>query len=79
MKEGYNNGIYFRIKYDFLTHKYYLKNIDEGFGTYIKIDNSIIKEKSIICIGNSYLAFSYDLRFNNQNNLMKTKNMNQLY
>ena len=73
MKEGYNNGIYFRIKYDFLTHKYYLKNIDEGFGTYIKIDNSIIKEKSIICIGNSYLAFSYDLRFNNQNN-NKTKN-----
>ena len=50
-----------------------MKAIDEGFGTFIKIENTIIKEKSIIYIGNSYLAFSYDLHFKNQNN-KKTKN-----
>ena len=38
----------------------------DGFGTYIKIDDAIIKEKSIINIGNSYLAFSYDIYLNNQ-------------
>ena len=38
----------------------------EGYGTYIKIDCFAIKEKSIINIGNSYLAFSYNIYLNNQ-------------
>ena len=38
----------------------------DGYGTYIKIDCFTIKEKSIINIGNSYLAFSYNIYLNNQ-------------
>ena len=38
----------------------------DGYGTYIKIDCITIKEKSIINIGNSYLAFSYNIYLNNQ-------------
>ena len=33
----------------------------DGLGTYIKINNAIIKEQSIINIGNSYLAFSFNM------------------
>jgi hypothetical protein len=62
-----NNSIYFKIKYDFLSHKYYLKDMGESFGTYIKIDNTNIKEKAVINIGNTYLAFSYNIYLNNQN------------
>ena len=42
----------------------------DSFGTYIKIDNTIIKEKTVINIGNTYMAFSYNIYLNNQN---KTK------
>ena len=62
-----NNCIYFKIKYDFLSHKYYLKDLGDSFGTYIKIDNTIIKEKTVINIGNTYMAFSYNIYLNNEN------------
>ena len=45
----------------------------DGFGTYIKIDNTIIKEKSIINIGNSYLVFSYDIYLNEENKNVRKK------
>ena len=71
IKEEINNendkDIYFKIKYDFLSHKYFLKDLGDGYGTYIKIDVITIKEKSIFSMGNSYLAFSYDIYLNNQN------------
>ena len=45
----------------------------DGFGTYIKIDSMIIKEKSIFNIGSSYLCFSYDIYLNEQNNKKSKK------
>ena len=42
--------------------------MEDGFGTYIKISKIPIKEKSIINIGDSYLAFSYNINLNNNNN-----------
>ena len=45
------------------------------FGTYIKIDKTTIKEKSIINIGNSYLAFSYNIYLNNLNNNYNSKKL----
>ena len=39
----------------------------DSFGTYIKIDNTIIKEKTVINIGNTYMAFSYNIYLNNIN------------
>ena len=40
----------------------------DGFGTYIKISKIPIKDKCIINIGDSYLAFSYNINLNNINN-----------
>ena len=39
----------------------------DGFGTYAKISKIPIKEKNIINIGDSYLAFSYNINLNNAN------------
>jgi hypothetical protein len=61
----------------------------DGLGTYIKINNAIIKEQSIIKIGNSYLAFSFNMISKNNKEdiskkllflkIMKIKNFIQLY
>ena len=67
LKDDIDNFIYLKIRYDFLSHKYYLKDMGDSFGTYIKIDNTNIKEKTIINIGNTFLAFSYNIYLNNQN------------
>ena len=60
-------GIFFKIHFDFLNHKYYLKDMGFGFGTYIKIDNTNIKENTIINIGDSFLVFSYQIYLNYEN------------
>lgn len=59
-----NEGIFFKIQFDFFNHKYYLKDMGSGFGTYIKIDNRTIKENTIINIGDSFLIFSYQIYLN---------------
>lgn len=66
-KVSKNDGIFFKIYFDFLNHKYYLKDMGFGFGTYIKIDNTNIKENTIINIGDSFLIFSYQIYLNNEN------------
>ena len=73
LKDDIDNFIYLKIRYDFLSHKYYLKDMGNSFGTYIKIDNAIIKEKAVINIGNTYMAFSYNIYLNNQNNCCSKK------
>lgn len=73
LKDDIDNFIYLKIRYDFLSHKYYLKDMGNSFGTYIKIDNAIIKEKTVINIGNTYMAFSYNIYLNNQNNCCSKK------
>lgn len=59
-----NKGIFFKIFFDFFSHKYFLKDMGDGFGTYIKIDNTPIKENNIFNIGDSFLAFSYKIYLN---------------
>ena len=73
LKDDIDNFIYLKIRYDFLSHKYYLKDMGNSFGTYIKIDNAIIKEKAVINIGNTYMAFCYNIYLNNQNNCCSKK------
>ena len=63
-----NNGIFFKIQYDFFTHKYYLKDMGNGSGTYKKIDNATINDNSIINIGDTLLIFSYQIYLNFENN-----------
>lgn len=63
-----NKGIFFKIQFDFLSHKYYLKDMGDGYGTYIKIDNTTIKENTIINIGDSFLIFSYQIYTNYDKN-----------
>ena len=70
-----NKGIFFKIQFDFFTHKYYLKDMGNGYGTYIKIDNTTIKNNSIVNIGDSLLIFSYEiyLNFKNDNQINNQK------
>ena len=50
----------------------------DGFGTYIKIDNTTIKENTIINIGDSFLIFSYQI-YTNFENENKTNSHKTLY
>ena len=57
-------NIFFKIYYNYDRHLYYLIDMGIGYGTFYKIEEeTIIKENSIINIGESYLVFS----FNNKN------------
>ena len=59
-----NKNIFFKIHYNYDRHLYYLIDMGVGYGTFYKIEEeTIIKENSIINIGESYLVFS----FNNKN------------
>ena len=62
-----NNGVLFRINFDFLNHKYYIKDMGYGFGTYIKVDNTTIQENTIINIGDTFMIFSYKIFLNFEN------------
>jgi len=51
---------FFKIFYDYDKHIYYLIDLGVGFGTFYKIEEeTILKEKSIVNIGESYLIFSF--------------------
>ena len=56
-----NKGPFFKIYYDTNKHLYFLQDLGVGYGTFIKLqEETIIKENSIINIGESYLIFSFD-------------------
>jgi len=55
--EKSKNSILFKIFYDFNKHIFYLMNLDVGYGIFCKIEEYVIKENSIINIGESYLFF----------------------
>ena len=57
-------GKHFQIRYDNDTKKYYIKDLGNGFGTFIKLTNEQkIKDNLLINIGETYIVFS----FNNDN------------
>jgi len=50
----------FKIFYDYNKHIYYLMDLGVGYGTFYKIEEeTIIKENSIVNIGESFLVFSF--------------------
>ena len=51
---------FFKIFYDYDKHIYYLLDLGVGFGTFYKIEEeTILKENSIVNIGESFLIFSF--------------------
>ena len=54
-------GIHFMIRYDKEKCKYYIKDLGSGYGTFIKIINSLnIINNLLINIGDSFIVFSLD-------------------
>ena len=54
-------GKHFQIRYDNDTKKYYIKDLGNGFGTFIKlIDKEKIKDNLLINIGETYIVFSFN-------------------
>ena len=53
-------GKHFQIRFDWYTKKYYIKDLGNGFGTFIKLINEKkIKDNLLINIGETYIVFSF--------------------
>ena len=62
------NNIFFRIYYNNEKKIYYLLDMGVGYGTFYKIEEeAVIKENTIVNIGESYLVFSFSKK-NLENN-----------
>ena len=62
-------GKHFQIRFDNDTKKYYIKDLGNGFGTFIKLINEEkIKDNLLINIGETYIVFSFN--DNNENELI---------
>ena len=78
--ENKNEGKFFKIFFDKNTEKYFIKDLGSGFGTFIRLmkdENYILKDNTLINIGNSFLIFSYSNNFDT-NNLNEENNNNNL-
>ena len=54
-------GKHFQIRFDNNTKKYYIKDLGNGFGTFIKLINEEkIKDNLLINIGETYIVFSFN-------------------
>ena len=68
-----NEGKFFKIFYNEESKKFYIQDLGFGFGTFIRLtDEFILKDNSLISIGDSYLVFSYS--FPNENNSNNSSN-----
>ena len=55
-------GKHFQIRYDNDTKTYYIKDLGNGFGTFIKLnDEEKIKDNLLINIGETYIVFSFNI------------------
>jgi hypothetical protein len=62
-------GKHFQIRFDRDTKKYYIKDLGNGFGTFIKLINELkLKDNLLINIGETYMVFSFINE--NENHLM---------
>ena len=65
-----NEGIFFYIYFKFECQKYFIKDYENGNGTFIKINSKIsIKDNTLINIGDSYLIFTFNNKDNKENNI----------
>jgi len=63
-------GKHFQIRFDKNTKKYYIRDLGNGFGTFIKlIKETKIKDNLLINIGETYIVFSFNNN-ENENELM---------
>ena len=63
------NGKHFQIRYNLDNLQYYLKDLGQGFGTFIKIIDWIeIKNNFLLNIGDNYLVFSIGIENENDIN-----------
>ena len=69
-----NEGIFFCIFYKLEFQKYYIRDYEKGYGTFIKLNDAYkLKNNSLINIGDSYLVFNIE-----NNNKNKSINENIL-
>ena len=55
-------GRHFYIKFNPFDLKYYIRDVGKGFGTFMKVTGELIlKDNSLINIGNSYFVVTFDL------------------
>ena len=55
------SGRYFQIAYNSVLKEYYLRDLGNGLGTFVKIKTQmILKDNSLINIGDSYLVVNFD-------------------
>ena len=60
-------GKYFQIRFDENIKKYYIKDLGNGFGTFIKLVSEIrIKDNLLINIGETYIVFSFNNEIENE-------------
>lgn len=79
-----NEGKFFKIYFNKKYNKYFLQDLGLGYGTFIKVDNEfLIKENTIINIGDSYMVFSYffprELIDDKRNTNAMTENGQEIY
>ena len=61
-------GIHFQIRYDEINYKYYLKDLGSGYGTFIKLTDSIkIKNNLLINVGDTFIVFIFNEDEKNNN------------
>jgi pSer/pThr/pTyr-binding forkhead associated (FHA) protein len=54
-------GRYFQIYYNFSLNGYFLRDLGNGLGTFIKIkDSMLLKDNSLINIGDCYIVINFD-------------------
>ena len=78
---------FFKIFYDYDKHIYYLIDLGVGYGTFYKIEEeTVLKENSIVNIGESFLVFSFrnkeietEEQFNEDDLILKIYSNDQEY
>ena len=73
-------GRHFQIKYNKKDEEYYLKDLGQGFGTFIKINNWIeIKNNFLISIGGNYIVITLgldeEMLLSENNNIKRSDNI----
>lgn len=64
-------GIHFQIRYDEINYKYFLKDLGSGYGTFIKLTDSMkIKNNLLINVGETFIVFIFNEDEKTNNNII---------
>ena len=83
LDENKNEGKFFKIFFDKNLEKYFIQDLGSGYGTFIRLvkdENFILKDNTLVNIGNSFLIFTYSNNFdtNNDNININEDNINKI-